>query len=197
MVRRIRKMLGLQGEPAPVLVRLATFALHRTIQEVAGVELHPRLTGVKLQAPPRLRVMHLGSKLLYITFGIQGPVEVEPALFRLGKFELRMVRLDVLANRRGLEEVHRCALDRSQLTGRDQGGIHRCVVAGVQGGDLLENVAVTRAGEVEVAVIGEVEYRRFVGGGLVVDVQFVLVVEAVSDFGLQVAGKPISPSLDR
>jgi hypothetical protein len=62
-------------------------------------------------------------------------------------------------------------------------------VAGVQGGDLLENVAVPRAGQVEVAVVGEVEHRGFVGGGRVVDVQFVVVVQAIGDLGVQVAGE--------
>src|SRR3990167_7201783 len=120
--------------------------------------------------------MHLGGQLLDVPFGIQRPVEVEATLFGLGEFELRMVVLDVLADGGRLQEVHGRALDRRQFAGGNQGGIHRCVVAGVQGGDLLENVAVARAGQVEVAVVGEVEHRRFVGGGGVVAVQFGVVV---------------------
>lgn len=51
LVRRIREVLGFQGKPAPMLIRLAPFTLHRTIEEVAGIELHTRFAGVELQAP--------------------------------------------------------------------------------------------------------------------------------------------------
>ncbi len=133
--------------------------------------------------------MHFGGEPLDIALGVQCPVEVKPALFGLGEFELRVIILDVLADGGGLEEVHRRTFDRGEFAGRNQGGIHRGVVAGMQGGDVFEDVVVTRAGKVEVTVVGEVEHRRFVGAGLVVDVQFVFVVEAVGDLGFQVAGE--------
>jgi hypothetical protein len=33
--------------------------------------------------------VHLGGELLDVALGVQRPVEIKPALFRLGEFELR------------------------------------------------------------------------------------------------------------
>jgi len=98
-----------------------------------------------------------------------------------------MISLDVRADRRRFAEVHRRTGHRRQLPGRDQFGGDRRVMAGVDHGDLLENVAIAGAGQVEVTVVGQVEHGRFVGAGLVVDAQFVVVGQAIGDFGGQIA----------
>ncbi len=45
LVRRIGKSLGFQAEPASVLIGDAVFPFRRSVKEVAGVELKPRLIG--------------------------------------------------------------------------------------------------------------------------------------------------------
>lgn len=182
-------MLSLQSKRAPVRIHLATLALDGAVEEVAGIELHTRLRGEQLQDATGLRVTHLSRNFADITLGIQRPVEIKPTLFRLSEFQLRMIRLDVRADRGWFAEVHRRAGHGCQFAGRDQFGGDRGVIAGVQGGDLFEDVAIAGAGEVEVAVVGQVEHGRFVGAGLVVDAQLVVVGEAIGHFGGEVAGE--------
>ncbi len=96
-----------------------------------------------------------------------------------------MIILDVFAERGGLEEVHRCAGDGRQFARRDQRVVDRGVVRSVKGGNLFEHIAAACARQVEIAVVGQVQHRGFVGDGAVVDFQLVLVVQAVGDFSLQ------------
>ena len=46
---------------------------------------------------------------------------------------------------------------------------------------MTENVAGTGTGQIEIAVIGEIDRGRLVGGGFVIDLQFILVGQRVGD----------------
>lgn len=61
LVRRVRIVLGLKGERAPVWINLASLALDRAVEEVAGVELHARFIGEQLQVATGLRVADFGG----------------------------------------------------------------------------------------------------------------------------------------
>ena len=98
-------MLGLQGKRTPVRIRLASLALDRSVEKVAGIELHPRLSGVELQTAPGLRIADVGGKLALVTLGVQHPVEIEATVFRFSEFQLRMIGLDVFADGSGLGEA--------------------------------------------------------------------------------------------
>ncbi|MNC64029.1 hypothetical protein D3C75_1141990 [compost metagenome] len=100
-----------------------------------------------------------------------------------------MIGLDVGADGGGLGEVHRRTGHGGQFAGGNELAGDRCVMGRVQGRELLEYVAVACAGQVEIAVVGQVQHRGLVGGGLVLDAQLVLFVEAVGDVGLQRTGK--------
>src|ERR1700685_1725114 len=58
VVRRIGKVLRLKAQRRTMRVELAAFALHRAVEEVSGVELHPRLGGQDLQYASGLRIVH-------------------------------------------------------------------------------------------------------------------------------------------
>ncbi len=55
---------------------------------------------------------------------------------------------------------------------------------------MVENVSRPFPGEVEITVLAQVEDSGLVGGGFVIDEQFVGFGERVSHFDFQIAGKP-------
>ena len=91
------------------------------------------------------------------------------------------------ADRRRLFEAHRSSGDGSENPRRDQAGIDGRIAVGNQGQLVAEDVA-RPAGQVEVAVMGQVDHRRLVGLRLVGDDQLVAVGQDVGDDGLEVSG---------
>ena len=73
------------------------------------------------------------------------------------------------ADRLGAGEVHRRALDRLELAQRDQRVVDRQVAVGVERQLVVEHVARAGAGQVPVGVVGQVDDRRLVGRGRVLD----------------------------
>ncbi|RMR10450.1 hypothetical protein ALP91_101155 [Pseudomonas savastanoi pv. glycinea] len=136
-----------------------------------------------------MRVADLGGQFLHITLSVEYPVEIKTALFGFGIFQLLVIILYVLAERGGLEEVHRRARDGRQFAGRDQLVVDRCVVRSVQGGDLFEYITAACTRQVEIAMVGQVQHCRLVSGGAVVNLQLVFLIQAVSDFSFQCARK--------
>src|SRR5438067_401008 len=101
-------------------VYLAAFAVDRTVEEVAGVELYARLVRVDVERAAAHRVDDAGGVVPW-TPSVEHPVVVVAA----GDLELLVRHVDPRADRRRLAEVEGCALDRWELTGRDQGRIDR------------------------------------------------------------------------
>ena len=62
MVGRVREVLRLQAEPVGLPVHLAAGSDQRRVEEVARVELDPRLGRVDLHDPTGRRLMHPGSQ---------------------------------------------------------------------------------------------------------------------------------------
>jgi hypothetical protein len=59
---------------------------------------------------------------------------------------------------------------------------------------VVVDAAAALSGQVEVGVVGQVHHRRRVGDGAVVHPQPVPLIQRIGDFGIQRAGKPISPA---
>ena len=78
----------------------------------------------------------------------------------------------------GVVKSNGVPFDRLDLAGRDQRVVDRRVVVGGDHQLVVEDRAVALAGEVEVAVVGQVDRRRLVGRGDVVDLQLVVVGRA-------------------
>src|SRR5687768_12836948 len=88
---------------------------------------------------------------------------------------------DTLANRARLTEVENGAGDRAAFADRDQCFIDRRVTAGEQRQAVAHHVASRSfAGEIEVAVIGDVDDGRAIGGGAIFDRQLVTLIEGES-----------------
>src|SRR5690242_1367136 len=62
VVRRVRVVLGLEGEAVTLAVHPATGAHQRAVEEVAGVELDARLVGVHAEHPAAGRLADPGGQ---------------------------------------------------------------------------------------------------------------------------------------
>src|SRR5690349_21167177 len=91
------------------------------------------------------------------------------------KLELLIALVDPLRDRMRLTEVERRSFYGLQLTRRDQGRIHGRKTVRFNHNFMAEDIAFTRAGEIEIGVIREIQNGRFVGGGAIFDSQFVAV----------------------
>ena len=94
--------------------------------------------------------------------------------------------VDALADGGGSGEIHGGARDGFDFAGGDQRVVHGDELRG--GNHHLVSEDGSRAGEVEVGVIGQVDRRGFVGRGGVVDDEFVVVRERVDNRNVEVAG---------
>src|SRR5687767_9311349 len=79
----------------------------------------------------------------------------------------------------GGPEIHRCAFDEVNLPVWNQVVSNRNVTFGKQRQLVVQDGAVT--GEIKIRVVSEVDDRVFVGGRVVVNPQFVFVVQRVVD----------------
>ena len=84
------------------------------------------------------------------------------------------------ADGRWLGEVERCALHRANLASGDQRGVHGREPVGVEIENVAEDVA-AGAGEIEVAVIRQIDRRSLACLGRVVELQGVFIGECVGD----------------
>ena len=94
--------------------------------------------------------------------------------------QLRFELIDAFADACWFREVQWSAFDAGEFAGGNEAVVRGSVLRGVELKDVIENVALAR--EVKVGVVGEVDDGGFVGGGFVIDAEFVLVGEGVGDF---------------
>src|SRR5205807_2915401 len=95
---------------------------------------------------------------------------------------------DSRADRRGQGKVQRRSLDRTNFAGRDQRGIGGRVLVGIQVKLVRQDVSRVVAGEIEIAVVGEVDRRSLVRGSGIIDLQLVLIGKRIRYGDGQVAG---------
>ena len=126
LVRRVRVVLRLQAQPAALDVGLAAAALDRSIQEVAGVELHARLGGGDLHDPAADRIGDARAHRMVPG----GCAEHEVVVVAPAKPDLLVVGVDELADPPRLGEVKRRARHRAQFAGGDQPLVDRRVLVG-------------------------------------------------------------------
>ena len=110
---------------------------------------------------------------------IQHPVVIVPAAVP----DLRIVGVDPRADARRPAEIERRAVDRRELAGGNQRGVHRRETIGVDRQSMIEDVAAS--GEIEITVLCEVDDRRLVGRRVVVDRQRVRRRQRVRDCDVQ------------
>ena len=105
-------------------------------------------------------------------------------------FQLRVVIVDPRTDRRRLTEIHRRSGDIPQLACRDEGGVDGGELVGIDHQKLVKDIPLTGSRKVEVRVVRQIDDRRLVGGGLVIDPEFVLVRQRVDHGDRQIAGIP-------
>ena len=102
--------------------------------------------------------------------------------------DLLVLGVDSLADRMRSAEIERSALDAAQLAGRDEAFVDRRELVSVDRHLVAEDIAFTRAREVEIGMVGQVDDRVLVGCGGVVDLELVIVGPGVHHGAGQVAG---------
>ena len=137
----------------------------RAVEEVARVELDPRLGGEDLERAAALRLDDPGDLAQLARLAAQHEVVVVAA----AALQLLVGRVDARADRCRLAEVERRAVDRLHLAGRDQRRVDRREAVGLELQLVAEDRALALAGQVEVGVVREVDDRRRVGRRRVVD----------------------------
>ena len=79
---------------------------------------------------------------------------------------------DVRTDGRGLAKIERRIGDALDFASGNERRIDRSVIVAVEVEDVLKDVAITLARQVEVTVIGEIENGGFVGFGGVLELEF-------------------------
>src|ERR1700694_4412880 len=110
MVRRVRIVLRLEAQRVVLRMLLTRLAVLRSIQEVAGVELHARLRRSHREYASTARIVDPSCGLDLAVLAAQHPVVVVAP----GDLQLLVILSDACANRSRMPEVERCALDGPQ-----------------------------------------------------------------------------------
>ena len=187
MIRRIRKMLGLQAETIASLVDMTLFPCDGAVEKISRVELHTGLCGRDFQHAPAGGFVHTCSQGKAVPFAVDDPVVV----VAVTKNHLIVAVVDARADFSGRGEIEWRSFYRTEFPGRDQILVDRSEPVGVEREFVIQNVAGAFAGQVEITVLAQIDGRGLVGGGFVVDVQFVGVRQSVGDFELQIPGEPV------
>ena len=169
VVQAVGIELGLQGRAGAFAVVYTVLALF--IQEIAGVELDAGAVGVNGHAPSGNRVGKGGAGIAE-----DFPVVVIAAL----QLQRLVVRADVLTDGLGGAEIHGRPRNAAQFTGGDIFGIIGVEETAGDGQKLIHGgIRLFVAGQIEIAVVGEIEDGILVAGGIVHDVQAILLVQRI------------------
>src|SRR4029077_7805727 len=145
-----------------------------------GIELHARLGGPHFHLPPGRRIVHLGRETQRSHFSIHDEVVVVAADV--------LDFTDVRADGRGLAEIERRVRDALDLASGNERRIHRSVTIAVELQDVLKDVTVALARQIEITVIGEVENGGLVSFSRVLDLELIGIGERVGDVDSQRGG---------
>src|SRR5215469_7510075 len=162
-------MLRLKAESVTPLVDVPALARDGTIQEVARVELYRRLRRRNFEHTARGRLVHAGRRRHPCTLAI----EHEVVVISVPEDELLIVVFDPGPDPGRLREIKGSALDRSQFASGNQVLVDGSEAVGVDHDFMIENVAVPLTLQVEVTMLADIERSSFVGGGFIIDDQFV------------------------
>src|SRR5208283_2346599 len=167
-------------ESAIFLIGLGTLADNACINMNGGVELHARLGGPHFHLPAGGRLVDFSGATQRSHLSIHDQVVVVAADI--------LDFTNVRADGRGLAEIERRVGDTLDFAGGNERGIYRRVIVAVELQDVLKDVAVALAFQIEVTVIGEVQNGGLVGFRRVLDLELIRSGECVGDVDGQCAG---------
>src|SRR5262249_34274585 len=155
MIRRIGKVLRLEAKGAVFCIG-ATDSFYGAVQTEAHVKLNTRFGGPDFHRTAGCSIRDGADLAQFARTAVQDEVVVVAT----GDRDLIVARTDC----GGLAEIEGRAFNRLELAGRNQRGVNRSVAIRIELEDFVENVAASRPGEIEVAVVGQVNGRGLVGG---------------------------------
>src|SRR5215472_4602693 len=122
MVRGVGKMLGLQTERHALGIRNSTLALGGSIQKIPSVKLHSRLGRPHFQNSTGSLLCNARGEGDAVThFAPQDKV----VIVAFAEFDLLVVGIDSLANRRWIPKIKRRAGHTAKLSSGNQSRVHR------------------------------------------------------------------------
>src|SRR5690349_9658851 len=184
-------MLGLDREAGAAQVNGALLSRERAVEEVPGVELQPRLRRKDLYHPTTRGLVYSrgerGAPSLLGAILVEHKVVIVPTTVA----ELLVLRVDAGADRGRGAEVERRSRHAPDLARGDQRGVDRREGIGIEREHVAEDIAVALPGQVEVAVLREVDWRRPVGRALIVEDQLVPFRQCIRHRGAERARIPL------
>src|SRR5439155_10543619 len=156
MVRRIREMLSLQAKSVAQFVDMSLLSGDGSIQEVTGIELDTRFGRKNFQHSTARGFMHPGGQYQAVFIV---PVDHEIVIVTASNDQLFIAFVDAGTNRGCLGEIHRRSPHGSKFAGRDEGLVHGRESVSIEGDFVSKNIAATFPGQVEITVLGNIEWR--------------------------------------
>src|SRR5438034_8743942 len=158
-------MLRLEAQARAPAVHVPGLARDRAVEEIARVELQPRLSRRDVERAPARRLLEARRMQEAVAIPIEDPVVIVAGR----EAQLLVAGIDARADRRGVPEIERRAVDGCEIARGDQRRAYRREPIGVDRQAVAEDVAVALAREVEVAVLRHVDRRGAIAGGVVLD----------------------------
>jgi len=166
MIWRIREMLSFQAETGPVRAHNSALASGRSIQKITAVKLDPGFGREYLQHPTAARFENFRRRLQTVAGGsFENPVMVIAA----SELELLILLIDPGANRGWPREIKGTALHGLQIPCGNQVLVNRCEFQGMQEQLMIQDFTAHHAGQIEVAVVREIDNRILVRRGPIRD----------------------------
>src|SRR4051812_28153061 len=186
-VRRVGEVLRLERHSAVPAIDAPLLA-DDAPETIRRIQLQPRLGGVDLQHSTGHRLVQPRRE-----HGIRSAaaLQYEVVIVAAGEANLFVIRRDTLSDRVRLAKVERRPRDRAQLAGGNECTVGWREPRRIQGQAMAEDVPAVVAGEIEVAVLREADWRRAVGCRDVVDDERILIGERVRDADLQVSRETV------
>ncbi|VVT19327.1 hypothetical protein SPHINGO391_460096 [Sphingomonas aurantiaca] len=187
LVRRVGEFLRFQRDAVPHPVQMALLADKRSVEEIAGIELHARLGRQHLEHAARQRILQPRGQFRLCG---QALVEREIMVVAMAIADLLVAAVaDPLADDAAATEIEHGAGDGLQRAGRDQ----RFADRGDRLGGDRQPVAIgarrrSFAAQIEDRVVGHVDDRRLVGLRVIADAEIAGFVERVRHRDVKRAG---------
>src|SRR5437660_3062670 len=189
LIDRSGEQLRLERESVALPVQAPALADPGAVEEIARIELNPRVIAEQLQYPTRGRVLgardqaRLRRRLL-----ADHPVVVEAS----AEDDLFIARItDIAPDRLCNPKVEHRALNGAQLSGGNESPVDRCVALCRNHEALRHHVSRSLARQVPVSMIGHVDDSRLVSAGPVIDRQLVALVERIDRCHRERAGEAL------
>ena len=181
LVYGIGEVLGLQAESVVLMVDFARLSGEFSIEEIAGVELDTGFGGGDFHDASGCGFEDFGKFFEGTRIGfVEDPIVVEAGRVASSGF-------DVASDAFGFGEIHDASIDRDYGSDGDECFVGRCVVGGIEGEDVLVDIAISFARQVEIRMVGQVDRSGLIGGRLIIDPEFIVIGERIGDVDVEIS----------